>query len=100
MFLWNYSLLQLKGPSFTKLCNPKYLCIITVSFFFNFTYLFLDRGEGREKERERNINVWLPLSYPRLGTWLATQEWVGNPMLGLQGIEVVTSWFTGWHSIH
>ena len=26
-----------------------------------------------EKERERNINVWLPLVYPLLGTWPATQ---------------------------
>ena len=32
-----------------------------------FIYLFLDRGEGREKERERNINVWLPLTHPKLG---------------------------------
>ena len=47
-----------------------------------FTYLFLERGEGREKERERNINVWLPLTYPPLGTWPATQacalDWGSN----------------------
>ena len=30
-------------------------------------------GEGREEERERNINMWLPLAYPQLGTWPATQ---------------------------
>ena len=35
--------------------------------------LFLDRGEGREKEKERNINVWLPLTHPKWGTWPATQ---------------------------
>ena len=23
----------------------------------------------RERERERNINVWLPLTWPPLGTW-------------------------------
>ena len=39
----------------------------------DFTYLFLERGEGWEKERERNVNVCLPLAYPLLGTWPATQ---------------------------
>ena len=38
-------------------------------FFKDFLYLFLERGEGKEKERERNINVWLPLTWPLLGTW-------------------------------
>ena len=42
-------------------------------FFKYFIYLFLERGTGREKERERNINVWLPLMWPPLGTWPATQ---------------------------
>ena len=42
-------------------------------FFKYFIYLFLYRGEGRDKERERNINVWLPLMWPPLGTWPATQ---------------------------
>ena len=49
---------------------------ILLSTFFKFLkkfYLFLERGEGREKERERNINVWLPFTLPRLGTWLAIQ---------------------------
>ena len=50
-------------------------------FVFYFIYLFLDRGEGWEKERERNINVWLPLTHPSPGTWLATQACAltGNP---------------------
>ena len=43
------------------------------NFFKGFIYLFLERGEGREKERERNINVWLPLTWPPLGTWPTTQ---------------------------
>ena len=47
-----------------------------------FINLFLERGEGREKERERNISVWLPLTYPLLGTWPVTQacalEWESN----------------------
>ena len=42
-------------------------------FIRNFIYLFLESGEGRETERESHINVWLPLAYPQLGTWPATQ---------------------------
>ena len=41
--------------------------------FLIWFYLFIFRGEGKEKERERNINVWLPLTRPLLGAWLATQ---------------------------
>ena len=43
-------------------------------FFKTFSFfIFLERVEGREKERERNINVRLPLMWPSLGTWPATQ---------------------------
>ena len=44
-------------------------------FLFLRFYLFLERGEGRE----RNINVWLPLTYPLLGTWPTTRHvpWLG-----------------------
>ena len=42
-------------------------------FLKDFIYLFLEREDGKEKERERNINVWLPLTCPRLGTWPAIQ---------------------------
>ena len=49
---------------------PLYHC----SFFKKFIYLlFLERGEGREKERERNLIMWLPVMWPQLGTWPATQ---------------------------
>ena len=41
--------------------------------FFKKIYLVLDGGGQREKERERNTNVWLPLTWPLLGTWPATQ---------------------------
>ena len=42
--------------------------------FLKNIYLFIfERGEGREKERERNISVWLPLTWPQLGTWPSTQ---------------------------
>ena len=49
---------------------------------FLFLNIYLERGEGREKDRERNITVWLPLMWPPLGTWPATQ-----------GIEPATLWF-------
>ena len=59
-------------------------------FFKDFIYLFLERREEKELEKERNINVWLPLTcpllQPRQVPWL--------------GIEPVTLWFTGLHSIH
>ena len=54
-------------------------------FFKGFICLFLEGGEGREKERERNINVWLPPTWPPLGTWPSTQAYAlmgnrsGNP---------------------
>ena len=67
------------------------LCVCS---FKDFIYLFLDRGEGMEKERERNINVWLPVMYPLLGTWLQPRY---VPWLG---IEPATLWFAGHHSIH
>ena len=47
-----------------------------------------------EKERERNINMWLPLALPLLRNWPAIQA------CALLGIEPVTLWFTGRHSIH
>ena len=62
--------------------------------FKDFIYLFLERQE----ERERNISVWLPLAYPLLGTWLATQAcaltWnrTGDPHPLRR--------FTGQHLIH
>ena len=40
-------------------------------FLKDFIYLFLEKE--REGERERNINVWLPLMFPLLGAWPATQ---------------------------
>ena len=61
--------------------SGQFFFFLRISFFFkDFIYLFLEREEGREKERERNINVWLPLTYPLLETWLATQAcaWTGN----------------------
>ena len=59
--------------------------------FKDFIYLCLERGEGKEKERERNIHArplphWGPGPQPKHVSWL--------------GIEPVTLWFAGQHSIH
>ena len=51
----------------------KQMVIKDLFFKKDFIYLILDRGEGREEERERNINVWLPFTYPLLGTWPTMQ---------------------------
>ena len=67
---------------------------IWLTLFKGFIYLFLDRGEGREKEKERNINLWLPLTYPLLGTRPQPRP---VPWLG---IKPVTLWLTGQGSIH
>ena len=45
-----------------------------VFFFLRFyIYLFLERGKGREEEGEDNSDVWLPLTWPPLGTCPTTQ---------------------------
>ena len=75
--------------SMLSLCFfPMFLLIpFFLLFFKGFIYLFLERGEGREKERERNICVWLPLTWPPLGSWPTTQacaltgSWAGNPLI-------------------
>ena len=54
--------MAVKKQTFTILFSPK-----------DFVYLFLEKGEGKDKKRERNINVWVPLVWPPLGTWPATQ---------------------------
>ena len=45
------------------------------SFYFLKVLLFIFRERGREgkRERERNIYVWLPLTWPPLKMWTATQ---------------------------
>ena len=66
---------------------------IYIYFFKDFIYLFLEK-EGREKERKRNTNAWLPLTFPLVGTWPATQACAltenrtGDPLV------------RSWHSIH
>ena len=60
------------GSSSSKIRN-RTGCLVSLLFLFLSFYLFLERGEGREKERERNISVWLPLTWPTLRMWTATQ---------------------------
>ena len=65
--------------------HTKFLvALFTAPYFFKgFIYLFLERGEGREK----NINVCLPLMWPPLGIWPATQacaligNWTADPLV-------------------
>ena len=57
-------------------------------------YLFLVRGEGREKEKEGNSDVW-EIHHIVASSTCPTTRHVPWP-----GIEPVTLWFTGWHSIH
>ena len=55
--------------------------------FFKIFYLFLEWGESKEKERERNTNVQLPLVFPQMGIWLASQacfltgNWTCDPLV-------------------
>ena len=78
-------LLNIRFPTFTVIRNS---VIILCPHIFKIFYLFIFRErEGREKERERNISVWLPLMWPPLGTWPATQacaltgNWTGDPLV-------------------
>ena len=61
------------APPIGPLSGSVKLTSFIIIIFKDFIYLFLERGEGGEKERERNINVWLPLTWPPLETWPATQ---------------------------
>ena len=67
-------------------------------FFFKILFIFIFREREREgKERERNIrtiSTCLPLTCPLWGPGLKPKH---VPWLG---IEPVTLWFAGQHSIH
>ena len=76
---------------FTNATFFKTTCILYLN---DFIYLFLEREEGREKERERNINVWLPLKWPSIGTWPATQA------CALTGTQTSDPFVRSLHSIH
>ena len=65
-----------------------------VVFFFNFIYLFLERGEGGRKRGRETSMCGCLLSTPNWGPGLQPRH---VPWLG---IEPVTLWFTGWHSVY
>ena len=73
------------------------LCIY-LFIYFRF-YLFLERGKGRKKERKRNIDVWKIT----LAASHSPPNWGPGPQprhVPWLGIEPVTFWFAGQHSIH
>ena len=48
--------------------------LLVYMYFFRFyVFIFRERGEEGEGEGERDVSVWLPLTWPPLGTWPATQ---------------------------
>ena len=63
------------------------------SFFKDLFIYFLERGQGREKEEKHQCVV--PSHTPPTG------DLFHNPgMCPRLGIEPMTLWFSGWHSIH
>ena len=72
-FFWEWGLSSgylLKILSKSRVLFLRYLFTYFTRFYL---LIFLERGERKEKERERNINVWLPLVYPLVEIWPATQ---------------------------
>ena len=71
------SISLLLSPHCCLCLRVMHICSLASPFTFfkkkYFIYLFLERGERREKERERNISVWLPFTWPPLGTHPTTQ---------------------------
>ena len=67
----------------------------THNLFFKRFYLFLDRGERKGKEKEIEKQYVIASCVP------PTRDLAHNPGVCLRlGIEPVTLWFAGWHSIH
>ena len=58
---------------FSLVCFSFFLSFFFKKIFLQTLFIYFQRGEGKERERKRNISVWLPLMYPHLGTWPATQ---------------------------
>ena len=78
-----------RGKSFSPSLSSSLALCLKINFKKSlkkkdFIYLLLDTGKAG---RERNINVWLPLAYPQLGVWPATQvcaltgNRTGNPLV-------------------
>ena len=65
-------------------------------FFLNIFYLFIFRERGREGESEGRKHQCVVASHEPL-----TGDLAHNPgTYPRLGIELVTLWFSGWHSIH
>ena len=72
--IWNVEISLISA--FKPIISECFTCTLRFHIFFkDFIYLLLERGKGG---RKRNIDVWLPLEYPLLGTWPATQACVLN----------------------
>ena len=84
-------------PKWSICVNFIYLFIYLFTYFFFLSFLsFLSWQRGREGEREGEKHQSVVASHvPPTGDL----DWIpGNvPWLG---IELVTLWFAGWHSIH
>ena len=66
----------------------------TEMFFKDFIYLFLERGREGEREGEKHQCVVASCA-------TSPGDMACNPgMCSRMGIELVTLWFIGWHSIH
>ena len=63
------------------------------AFFLDFMYLFLARGKAGERGRETSMCGWLSCT-PYWGPGLQP------PQVPWLGIQPVTLWFEGWHTIH
>ena len=80
-------------------CPNSLLMCLRISFFLRpsfikyFIYLFSERGEGKERGRETSMCGCLSFT-PHQGPGPQRRQ---VPWLG---IEPVTLWFAGWHSIH
>ena len=81
-----------------------YLKYSFIFFFLDFIYLFIERGEGKKEGREGNIHV---LGETSISCLSHAPNLAYNLGPGLQprhmpwwGIEPVTFWFSGQHSIH
>ena len=66
-----------------------------LGFFLKILFIYFLREGEREKEREKNISLWLPLVCPSTGDMTCNPGMCPTRL----GIEPVTLWFTGWHSI-
>ena len=82
--------------------------VTKLSSLWRMLFLFQDfifRERGKEGEREGNITVWLPLTWPPLGTWPATQACalIGNrtsyPLVHRPTLNPLSHTSQGWRML-